>query len=235
MLCLSSGSAFAHSACWKMTGQFYSPQTDVAPTYTCWNGTAQSSAKAIATGHASSGYGLAWDYDIACEAEVRTAAATGIYTVAYKNGCDGPGDIEFFGQAAITGTANLVDDDCAGAALGYQQIKSNVLDAPIDAVLDQSAGETRSGTLGDITAAHKGIEVSVPITYGLGEGQYTDNDQDARFAYKCDNFFEYEKKSRAYIKVWANSGFWDLVAKVECTMSGSASVQAVLGTCPHSH
>lgn len=182
----------------------------------------------------SNGSGLAWDLDIGCEAQVRTAAATGIYSERWQDTCK-IGDIEFYGHATITGKTNLIDDDCAGAALGYQQIKSNVLDTPIDAVLDKSAGETLAGQLGSLRAGHSGLEVSVPITHGLGEGQYNDNDQDARFGYKCSNFFTIEFKSRAYIKVWANSAFFDLVAAVDASMCGSSAALVMLGTCPHSH
>ncbi|MAB78549.1 MAG: hypothetical protein CMJ89_04265 [Planctomycetes bacterium] len=221
-------------ACWSQTGQFYDPMTSNPPGYVCYTlGSMASSsrARARATGLSSNGSGRAWDNDIGCEAKVRTAAATGIYSEAWRNDCD-PGEIEFFGSATITGLADLIDDDCAGAAYGYQQITSNVLSAPIAAVLNESAGETNSGELGSVTGALRGLELNLPITHGLGEGRYEDNDADSDFAYKCDDFFTIEFKSRSYMKVWANSPLWDLYAEVKVWMSGSSYAEVYLGTCP---
>lgn len=226
--------AMAHEACWTRTQQFYLPMRDSPPTYYCYTLSLASSSSAIAAanGFQSAGSGLAWDIDIGCEAQVQTAAATGIYSEIWRDNCN-IGDIELIGHATIHGRANLIDDDCAGAALGFQQIKSNVLGAPITALLTQSSGETAAGQLGSVTAGYAGLEVTVPINSGMGEGNYGDNDQEVGTAYKENNLFTIDMKSRAYIKVWANSGFIDLYALVRASMCGESSASFRLGTRPH--
>lgn len=222
-------------ACWELTGVFYSPDTDTPPGYVCTLVgvvTAKSTADAYANGFSSHGSGRAWDSNIGCEAKVRTAAATGLYLEMWRNMCEDEGEIEFFGQAEVSGAANLIEENCAGAALGYQQIRSNILASPIDAVLTESSGETNAGELGDVSGALSGLEVSLPITTGLGEGIYQDNDQDAQFDYECNDLFTLELKSRAYIRVWANSPLIDLFADVRASMAGSSSGVVLLGTCP---
>ncbi len=89
--CLLASSTFAHSACWKMTVQYSSPATSAPPGFACFDGSATSDAYVEATGLTSFGVGAAFDNSITCEAEVRTAAVTGLYIMSWRNACSGRG------------------------------------------------------------------------------------------------------------------------------------------------
>jgi hypothetical protein len=228
--------ATAHDACWERIERVYLPVTDSPPTYYCviLVPCSTSSAFAAATGFDSKGFGHAWDTEVFCEAQVQTAAATGIFSETWRDSC-AVGEVRLSGHTIVAGRAGLIEADCAGAALGYQQITSNIFSTPIDAKLAHSAGETVVGQLGSLKAGHDGLQLTYTITNGLGEGSYADFDQESRFEEKHENTFTINFKSRAYIKVWANSGFLQGQALVRARMGGVSSAVAVLGTRPHNH
>jgi hypothetical protein len=229
--------AMAHDACWSRIERVYLPVQDSPPTYQCVNLfqlVSTSTAQAKADGFTSEGDGRAWDMDIGCEAQVRTAAATGIFFEAYKDYCQ-VGEVQLTGSTQIQGNANLIGADCAGAALGYQEITSNVLTQPISAALTTSAGETLSGQIGNLQVGQEGLKLGVTIITGLGAGNYRDCDLDHGTVEAQTDLFTYELKSRAYIKVWANSGFLQPDARVRVSMHGSSRSKVILRTRPHNH
>jgi hypothetical protein len=152
----------------------------------------------------------------------------------WQNACEAPGEVEFEGEVHISGTADLIEEECAGAALGYQMITTNIA-GPLRAALNESAGETTPQELGTVTAAHSGLGVSVPITVGSGVGTYMDSDQDVDAVLVCTDYFTIESKARAYIKVRANSTLIDLFAAVKTNMSSRSTTTIDFVTCPHKH
>ncbi len=202
-------------------------------------------ANAFADGDTAKGDGYAYDAAIGVEI-LKTAPAVGTHYCSYRyrgqagsssttgGGSSGSssseGEVEMFGTVEVSGEADLINADCAAAALGYAQFETNI-DANAYAVLETSAGETVSNKLGNLSISYKGFGGSVNIDPGQGTGTYNDSDNDADGDVTCTSFFEVTHKTRAYIKVWANATFGS--AKCTADMSGSVSTTSHLLDCPH--
>lgn len=186
-------------------------------------------ASIASTGSWMSGFGNAFDGSLGCDV-LAIAVGTGVESWTYKYVGEGTGDVELTASVQASGSVNLVNPDCAAAALGYTEFSSNI-SATITAVLTKSVAETGSNQIGSVGGAYKGIQASYNIVVGHGTGVYPDQDQDYLQAYKCTNFFFKKHRARAYVKVWAN----DIPpgqAQCDAQLSGTVSSQQALGRCP---
>ncbi len=124
----------------------------------------------------------------------------------------------------IHGFANIPNADSAAAALGYTRFSSSITN-PIRAELSRSVAETGSGLLGDL-----GWETTVPITIGLGEGNYPDEDLESTANRICTDFFFLAHTTKGYIKVFANGGL-DF-AECDALVYGTINTHYELDLCP---
>ena len=246
---------FRHSAKWMLTASSYEPAVDAPPGMVCTNifgvVLGRGRAKAVSTGTAAGGAGFAWDTSLGCDITV-VAAATGLYNRTYRyiagpvgpvtpggptpkpigGGGSGQGEVELWARCEASGVANLLNADCAAAALGYSQFTSS-LTSPIYAALNDSAAATGSYSLGNLQAAYNGLGVGINVNVGTGTGSYPDQDQNEIGQADCVNYYFVQHRSRAYIKLWANEGLIGLGASANCRMGALVHSDSYLLDCPH--
>lgn len=164
------------------------------------------------------GRGKALDSGFPYEARCQRAV-TGYISRSYQNlsaeTC--PGTAYFSGDMRIEGVANLLDADCAAAALGYVQLTSNI--SPEWFVkLDKSAGETVAKKLLGLGFSYTGLSVQIEpmVSYGLGE--YHDQDAFSADAFANTDFFTFTSRARTFIGAWANATIFS--AACDCEMHG---------------
>ena len=195
---------------WTKTYSSYGSSTPEQVEDTCsWLGIEVSYAEASASsnGYSCSAEGYGWEEVPFCDVTVQTVAvATWHERWTYTGGGTGTASLE--GSVHMEAELILENADCAGAALGFTEFKSNLTE-PIVATLTDSAAETDEGSLGKVSASAYGVGLSVPVTVGYGEGEYPDEDDDAVFAEEETDFVYRKHRSRAFIKLWSNGVFSD--------------------------
>ncbi|MEZ5964722.1 MAG: hypothetical protein R3F56_12815 [Planctomycetota bacterium] len=189
------------------------------------------SSQAASNGNLAFGSGAAWDTSLGCDV-LSIAVATGLTNRSFTYVGERQGEIEVNAVVDAQGVANLVDADCAAAALGYGEFSSNVTPT-ITAVLTASAGETGSNQLGSVRAAYSGITVAVNLSVGTGEGTYPDMDTNQIGNVVCKNYYFVQHRARAYIKVWANEDLIGIIAECDADMTATVTSGTLLYTCPH--
>ena len=236
LIALALPASAAHGACWTKTSMQPFSHFDAPPDYQCFTVfgslVAQSHAYARADGPTCAGDAYAWDCSTACEAKGMVAVAVGYDLTTWTDRCE-IGDAEYSFHTEIEGFVDLRDADCAGAALGYVEIKSNLLSAPLLVQLHKSAGETQSGALGQIQLALAGFTGTLPIVVQTGIQIWPDFDAIGAAGHKCINIVTLEFRSRAWLQAWANSGLTDIWAEVIAQLEGTSNVSLQMGTCPH--
>jgi hypothetical protein len=129
-----------------------------------------------------------------------------VWEVAAGSDCHGRATLDM--ALEISGNVDLINPDCAGAALGYVRVESNIMNEPLYVALTQSAGETVPGTLGSgtmgIGIAYVGLGVSLTPTVGTQAISYPEVVREPGFARKCVDTFYVKTKTRAYLRLWAN-------------------------------
>ncbi|MEC7584172.1 MAG: hypothetical protein VYE77_07625 [Planctomycetota bacterium] len=250
---------YVHSSKWVLNSTSYEPRTDAPPGVVCRNifgsvlGRGQ--AKASSTGTFAHGSGYAWDVSLGCDISV-AAAATGLVNRSFryivgsvnpggpstpggptpKPGGGGTGssqgEVELWGRVEAAGFANLKDADCAAAALGYAEFKTNIT-SPIYAPLHDSVAATGSYSFGSLQAAYSGLGVGINVNVGTGTGHYPDQEQDEIGHADCVNYYFVQHRSRAYIKAWANIGLIGIGASANCRMAARVTSESHLLDCPH--
>ncbi len=184
-----------------------------------------------ATGSSVLGNGLAYDTCLGSDIRVQTAG-TGSTTVCYEYIGEESGRVLASSCAVIRGLAHLLDDDCASAALGYVQHRTGVFDAPAEAALERSAGETESQSLGTLGLAYAGSSVAITPVVSSGLGTYSDFDVDMRRGTVCGKTtLTSTKRSRGYIEIWANATLF--TAEACAQMSGGLQCSLRLTECLH--
>ena len=218
-------------ACWIYVTGTDVDEVDMPAPHLCQGflGSGASRAQARSIAFVASGFGVALDAGPGCEAEVRTANATGVFGEEFFNECGG-GFASILAEVEANGVADLLDSDCAAAALGFAEVVSS-LTGPVRAVLTQSMGETSQGQLGGVSGSYGGWGAHMPVLQpGAGKGTYTDSDSNFGSSSGCVDFFEYKVRSKAYIKVWANATL--LQASCTADMDARAGIWFTLDNCP---
>ncbi len=103
----------------------------------------------------------------------------------------------------ISGQVNLINPDCAAAALGYADYYSTI-SGEITAFLDKSCAETEKDLIGDLSVAYKGLGVTIPINIGVGTGIFQDDDQNSNFGYQETDWVFWRARVRPFVKAYAN-------------------------------
>jgi hypothetical protein len=181
------------------------------------------------------GNGRAWDAAFFTDV-TSISVAEGFFYEEWRHEGSGVGEVELTADVTVEGEVDLVNADCAGAALGSTEFTSS-LTSRIVAELHSSAGETGTGLLGNIsfyTGPH-GSGVGVNLVVGLGEGRYPDVDFDATGVDACpQSDFWRKHRTRGYVKVWADRGL-DLWAEATAWEQGAVLSNLLLlswPTCP---
>lgn len=219
---------------WSKTTNQYAPSFPAAQADSCVNPIfgyvlGAANANTWSTGAAAHGDGFAWDVSLGCDVRVQNVA-TGFYLEAWTYTGEDEGWASTSGTVTATGVVKLLNADCAAAAIGYGQVTSSLFDL-CAAKLDESAGETTSTGLGELSLEIEGVGGSVPVTVSTGEGTYPDNDQDADVGQDCVDFVKVKRKSRAQIEMYANSNI-DIIGECNGSMDATAAVSVSLGVCP---
>jgi hypothetical protein len=158
--------------------------------------------KVVGTGHA---------LDLSISDVMVTAVQEGIWSESWRDNSSQEGLIDFKEVTAeIEGLANLQRADCAAAALGYAQFTSNVSSAQEGtATLTISQGETVADKVGEVSAAYKGIGITLDIKGpAKGLGKYPDHSLANPQKHVCQDLFTYQHKVRGYIRCYADAGFF---------------------------
>jgi hypothetical protein len=142
------------------------------------------------------------------------------------------GEVEIQQSAGVDGAVTLTNQHCAGAALGYAEASSNVLMTSL-AVLDDSAAETISGGLGNVSAAYTGIS-GYSANVSVGNGTFGDTDFASDANAVCINYVFVQHRSRAFVRVSAlrSSGSAG-TTEADADMTGDCVTWLYLGVCPH--
>lgn len=219
-------------ACWVFYSETQQDGVDKPPGSFCksWFGSGASKAQAVSYGLTAGGFGAALDAGAGCEAQVRTAAATGWFGESFLNECGG-GYATTLVEVGADGVACLHDANSAAAALGFCEARTS-LTGPVLAVLQSSMGETSVGQLGGVGGSFVGLNINLPVLQpGTGEGVYKDTDSNTGTGAACTDWFDYLIRSRAYIKVWANA----TVLQAACTanMDAQGAIWFALDDCPN--
>lgn len=188
-------------------------------------------SQAASNGNLALGSGEAWDVSLGCDV-LSIAVATGLTNRSFTYVGERQGEIEVNASVDAQGVANLVDADCAAAALGYGEFSSNVTPT-VTAVLTASVGETGSNQIGSVRAAYSGITIGVNVSVGTGEGSYPDMDTNQIGKVECGNYYFVQHRARAYIKVWANEDLVGIIAECDANMQATVTSGTLLYTCPH--
>lgn len=211
------------AAPWVRRTQQFTPGRDAPGDVTCVNlfgaVLGRASARAESDGSVASGRGSAWDTSLGCDV-LNVAVATGLSSRSYAYVGTKTGEVEMNANVNATGRANLVDADCAAAALGYSEFSSNITPT-ITAILSQSAGQTSSSQLGNVGVAYGGLQVGVNVTVGTGTGSYSDQDTNATNMVARTGYYFLQHRARAYIKVWANEDLWGISASCNADMQAT--------------
>jgi hypothetical protein len=121
----------------------------------------------------------------------------------------------------IEGSAEIVNADCAAAALGYTEYTFQNENALV-AVLKDSAGQSGANQLGSVAAAHQGLGVAVNVTVGTGLGSYPDNDKNGH-TYSANTAVLFHKsRARGFIRCQASDFFG--TAESSSKMKGKITV-----------
>jgi len=229
-LCLAASSG---SAQWKLDDVTYVPFSDSdGQTCTTIFGSVLgwSSASTASNGAYAAAVGQAFDVSLNCDVTAQVGG-TGRYSESWVwKGKKGEGWCKIKADLVTDGVVNLVNADCAAAALGFGEFSSNITPTVV-AVLNKSAGETGSNQLGSVSAAYGGLQGSYNVTVGTGEGSYPDNDTNGTNAQGCHDFFTRQHRARGFMKVWANAGL-DISAECNGQMTATVKSVLILGTCP---
>ncbi len=214
---------------WSLTTDEAFP--DFPPEQTDWCvWFSSANAKAQSNGYAASGSGKAYDATLGCDVRVQNAA-TGVRLLAWTycgNECFPKGWGKVKASAKANGVVNLHTSNSAAVAVGYAVVASNLC-GPVNAVIEKSAAETTSGTLGDIEFKIEDVGVTIPVKVSTGTGVYPDSDKDADVGEECTNFVKVKYKSKAYVEFYADEFVFDGSCDGNMSASGSASV--TLGIC----
>ncbi|MCI0651846.1 MAG: hypothetical protein L0Z55_08175 [Planctomycetes bacterium] len=224
----AAGSAESVYGQWELRVSNYVPNgASYTATTTGLLGASSVAVSAFADGMSADAGGYAYDSLFFSEA-FGTVVANGIKYERWVYVGPGEGHAWLFGSTKASGTADLIDDDCSAAALGYCKLHSNILLQELEAVLSTSTGSTVSSTPVTVTLGASGI--GVPITDGGMEQKFPDEAFDEEEADECVNVFIWKARSRAYVCVWADGGFGS--AFCTASMEGTVVADYVLSACP---
>ena len=167
--------------------------------------------------------GSGWAYDRTPGCDVRAAStAVGVGSELWIYRGAGSPVIEYDMECSAAGEADLLNADCAGAAVGYAAVESPQFWKKGLARLDSSAGETVRQTLGSLKLEFGGAGVSIPVTIGMGTGRYPDRDSDSVVGVSQESWFSVVRKTEAQTVVWADGGWFGLdKAEVEVSMEAA--------------
>lgn len=219
-------SADAWPGYWEFVGVVYIPDDDTAGD-TCSGGDAYLICSS--TGGMCTGNGYADDESWNCDV-LAVAVASGLSSESWTWIGLMEGRARVNAITYINGVANLVDADCAAAALGYAEYYSNVSGTTY-AALTHSAGQTGANQLGEVSAAYEGFGPTIYVTIGTGEGSYPDEEINEITAQECTNFFYKRHRTKSYLKVWANDT-WPGSAECDVDLTGTVVSTYVLDACP---
>ncbi|HET6204302.1 MAG TPA: hypothetical protein VFI25_16035 [Planctomycetota bacterium] len=184
------------------------------------------------------GLGSASDASFNC-APQSAAVATGLREETWRHKAPGQGSVEMWGEVRIKGRVDLLDADCAAAALGMTELTYGLGSQPfttIRAELGKSVAQTSQGLLGTVNTSGSGPGFSIPFSVGLGEGTYPDEDHDETTGVECPcKSFYLKHRTHGSILVWANAGLLNAYAECAAREVGTVSTLAFLDTvlqCP---
>ena len=141
----------------KYKGATPPPQTDA-----CWNSSAVAWAWSVGT--SAGGGGSATDDTPFCDVRVQNNA-TGWYLESwvFMPESDGSqGWAKVWGEVHADASVTLVTSNTGAVAVGYALAKSNLFDQ-VTAELNESAAETSSSILGEISLEIEGFGASIPV------------------------------------------------------------------------
>ena len=196
---------FRSPVIWDLEGTTDKPYSTAAHDWCTLDGMGHASAKIDGRTSHMDASGEA--YDTCTGDDVRVSeAGTSTYGMGFHYIGTREGFASVTASVEANGVANLNDDDCAAAALGYAEFECSIA-LPIAAVLDKSIGETVDQALGNLVLALQGLSVQVPLYVSHGEGKYADNKQDSMSGVVACSLvgFNFTANVRGYIQTWANS------------------------------
>lgn len=209
-------------------GDFPAPDTD-ACTNVFGMQLGYAIANASSVGISAAGSGYAWDASLLCDVRVQQNATDYFLEVwKYKPCEEEEGWAGLTAEVEATGFVDLRTSNTGAVAVGYALASSNMFDQ-VTAELTESAAETSTSIIGEVSLEIDGFGVAVPVTVSTGTGHYPDHDIDGDTAEDCLNYVKLKRKSRAQMEFYADDGFW--VAECNGAMSATATGSISLSTC----
>jgi hypothetical protein len=227
---------------WELTTDAGTPDTPDVATAACYiqippdsgGGSFLNSyayAYAQSSGVYASGSGSADDSTVNCDVRVQNNA-TAYKLIALTFTPDEPGqagwacvEVEVKAEAEVT----LRNANTAAVAVGYSLVSSNLCNQ-VTAKLVESAAETSSSLLANISVPIQGFKVSFPVTVSTGTGDFPDSDASATAGQMCTNFVTVNHKCRSRMEFYADEVIW----RAECKgwMWAESESWLALSVCP---